>query len=81
MHKEAVLKLKICVCKSGRCFGKNWSGPGWQEDFVGFSGPVENWFSLTPEDVLVVFPEDIHMVRVADPEPIPVSKCCFKFRA
>ena len=52
-----------------------------REDFVGFSGPVENWFSLTPEDVLVVFPEDIHMVRVADPKPIPVSKCCFKFRA
>lgn len=24
---------------------------------MGFSGPVENWFSLTPEDVLVVFPD------------------------
>lgn len=51
-----------------------------QDDFVGFSGAVENWFSVTPEDALVVFPEDIHMVHVADPAPCKVSKCCFKFR-
>ena len=51
-----------------------------QEDFVGFSGAVEHWFTITSEDTLVVFPEDIHMVRVTDQKPCKVSKCCFKFR-
>ena len=51
-----------------------------QEDFVGFQGPVETWFSMTPEDVLIVYPEDIHMVKVADGDTAHVRKCCYKFK-
>ncbi len=51
-----------------------------QEDFVGFQGPVETWFTMTPEDVLIVYPEDIHMVKVADGESTHVRKCCYKFK-
>ncbi len=51
-----------------------------QEDFVGFQGPVETWFTMTPEDVLIVYPEDIHMVKVADGDTAHVRKCCYKFK-
>ena len=51
-----------------------------QEDFVGFQGPVETWFTMTPEDVLIVYPEDIHMVKVADRDTAHVRKCCYKFK-
>lgn len=51
-----------------------------QEDFVGFQGPVETWFTMTPEDVLIVYPEDIHMVKVTDGDTAHVRKCCYKFK-
>lgn len=51
-----------------------------EEDFVGFEGPVQTWFHMTPEDVLIVYPEDIHMVKVSDLGPFHVKKCCFKFK-
>ena len=47
---------------------------------MGFTGEVQNWFHMTPEDVLIVYPEDIHMVKVSDPEQCRVRKCCFKFK-
>lgn len=51
-----------------------------EEDFVGFTGDVQTWFHMTPEDALIVYPEDIHMVKVADGESCHVRKCCFKFK-
>lgn len=29
-----------------------------EEDFIGYKGPVEVWLPMTPEDVLIVYPED-----------------------
>lgn len=49
-----------------------------QEDFVGFEGPVNAWLKMTPEDFLIVFPEDVHMVKVIDGESTLVEKACFK---
>ena len=51
-----------------------------EEDFVGFEGPVETWFPMTTEDILIVFPEDIHMVKVMNNESTLVEKACFKFK-
>lgn len=51
-----------------------------QEDFVGYQGPVETWFSMTPEDVLIVFPEDVHMVKVANGASTRVEKACYKVK-
>ena len=59
--------LKQTVCNS-------------EEDFVGFDGPVETWFTMTPEDVLIVYPEDIHKVKVVDSESTLVEKACFKIK-
>lgn len=63
---------------NAECLTKTCEKP--EEDFVGFTGEVQNWFHMTPEDVLIVYPEDIHMVKVSDPEQCHVKKCCFKFR-
>ena len=51
-----------------------------EEDFVGFEGSVQSWFPMTTEDILIVFPEDIHMVKVMDGESTLVEKACFKFK-
>ena len=51
-----------------------------EEDFVSFEGPVMSWFPMTTEDILIVFPEDIHMVKVQDGENAFVEKACFKVR-
>ena len=48
------------------------------EDFVGFEGAVQSWFPMTTEDILIVFPEDIHMVKVMDGDSTLVEKACFK---
>lgn len=50
------------------------------EDFIGFEGPVEAWFPMTTEDILIVYPEDIHMVKVMDGESTLVEKACFKVK-
>ena len=50
------------------------------EDFLGFEGPVSTWFSMGKGDVLIVFPEDIHMVKVQKDCPIPVSRAVVKFK-
>ena len=49
-----------------------------EEDFVGFEGEVLSWFPMTTEDILIVFPEDIHMVKVMDGDSVLVEKACFK---
>lgn len=51
-----------------------------QEDFVGYEGDVQSWFPMTTEDVLIVYPEDIHMVKVMDGESSLVEKACYKFK-
>jgi len=51
-----------------------------EEDFVGFDGPVVTWLDMTPEDVLIVYPEDAHMVKVAAGDSCHVEKACFKFK-
>lgn len=51
-----------------------------EEDFVGFEGPVQNWAVLRPGDVLVVFPEDAHMVKVQLNGPADVKKAVFKVK-
>lgn len=51
-----------------------------EEDFVGYEGSVTTWLPMTTEDVLIVFPEDVHMVKVIDGESTLVEKACFKFK-
>lgn len=51
-----------------------------EDDFIGYEGPVQTWLPMTPEDFLIVYPEDAHMVKVIDGESVPVQKTCFKFK-
>ena len=51
-----------------------------EEDFVGFEGPVTNWLSMQPGQVLIVFPEDVHMVKVQLDGECQVQKAVFKVR-
>ena len=44
-------------------------------------GSVQSWFPMSTEDILLVFPEDIHMVKVMDGESVTVEKACFKVKA
>ena len=50
------------------------------EDFLGFEGEVQSWFPMTTEDILIVWPEDIHKVKVIHEESTLVEKACFKFK-
>lgn len=51
-----------------------------EEDFVGFEGDVQVWLPMTTEDILIVYPEDIHKVKVINGESTLVEKACFKFK-
>ncbi len=51
-----------------------------EEDFLGFEGEVEVWFPMTTEDILIVYPEDVHRVKVMDGDSVLVQKACFKVR-
>ena len=51
-----------------------------EEDFIGYEGDVQVWFPMTTEDILIVFPEDVHMVKVMDGESTLVEKACYKFK-
>lgn len=51
-----------------------------EEDFCGFEGEVQSWFPMTTEDILIVWPEDIHKVKVIHGESTLVEKACFKFK-
>lgn len=51
-----------------------------EEDFIGYEGDVEVWFPMTTEHVLIVYPEDAHMVKVMDGDSSPVEKACYKFK-
>lgn len=50
------------------------------EDFLGFEGPVRVWYPMEADDVLIVFPEDAHMVKVELGGAMPVSRAVVKFR-
>ena len=51
-----------------------------EEDFLGFEGDVEVWVPMTTEDILIVFPEDAHKVKVMDGGSTLVEKACYKFK-
>lgn len=51
-----------------------------EEDFIGYEGDVKVWCPMTTEDILIVFPEDAHMVKVMDGDSTLVEKACFKFK-
>ena len=51
-----------------------------EEDFCGFEGEVQSWVPMTTEDILIVWPEDIHKVKVIHGESTLVEKACFKFK-
>lgn len=51
-----------------------------EEDFIGFEGDVEVWLPMTTEDILIVYPEDVHRVKVIDGESTLVEKACYKIK-
>lgn len=51
-----------------------------ENDFVGYEGDVEVWLPMTPEDILIVYPEDAHMVKVINDSSSLVQKACYKFK-
>jgi YhcH/YjgK/YiaL family protein len=51
-----------------------------EEDFLGFEGKVTAWLPMTTEDILIVFPEDIHKVKVIEGQSTLVEKACFKVK-
>ena len=46
---------------------------------MGYEGEVQVWLPMTPEDVLIVYPEDAHMVKVIDTQSTLAEKACYKF--
>ena len=49
-------------------------------DFIPYEGPVESWVTMRPGDILVVFPEDVHKVKVQLHGASQVKKAVFKVR-
>lgn len=49
------------------------------EDFIGYEGGAEVWFPMTAEDILIVYPEDVHKVKVMNGDSTLVEKACYKF--
>lgn len=49
-------------------------------DFIPYDGPVDSWVTMRPGDILVVFPEDVHMVKVQLHGASDVKKAVFKVR-
>ena len=50
------------------------------DDFIGYEGSVRSWYPMEESDVLIVFPEDVHMVKVQLDGPMAVSRAVVKFR-
>ena len=50
------------------------------EDFIGYEGDAEVWFPMTTEHILIVYPEDAHMVKVMNGDSSLVEKACYKFK-
>ena len=49
-------------------------------DFIPYEGPVDAWVTMRPGDILIVYPEDVHMVKVQRNGPCPVKKAVFKVK-
>ncbi len=49
-------------------------------DFIPYEGPVDSWVTMRPGDVLVVFPEDVHKVKVQLYGASGVKKAVFKVK-
>ena len=49
-------------------------------DFIHYEGPVDAWVTMRPGDILIVYPEDVHMVKVQRNGPCPVKKAVFKVK-
>ena len=49
-------------------------------DFIPYEGPVDAWVTMRPGDILVVYPEDVHMVKVQLKGACPVKKAVFKVK-
>ncbi len=49
-------------------------------DFIPYEGPVKSWVDMRPGDILVVFPEDVHKVKVQLHGASQVKKAVFKVR-
>ena len=49
-------------------------------DFIPYQGPVDAWVTMRPGDILVVYPEDVHMVKVQLKGACPVKKAVFKVK-
>jgi len=47
---------------------------------VGFEGPVDAWTVMRPGSLLIVFPEDAHLVKVQLNGCSAVKKAVFKVR-
>lgn len=52
-----------------------------ENDFIPYEGAVETWFTMRPGDILVVYPEDVHMVKVQLNGQSHVEKAVFKVKA
>ena len=51
-----------------------------EKDFVGYDGKVTTWVLMDNAKVLIVFPEDVHMVKVKNTENSDVDKLVFKIK-
>lgn len=49
-------------------------------DFIPHEGPVDSWVTMRPGDILVVFPEDVHKVKVQLNGPSDIKKAVFKVK-
>lgn len=56
------------------------TGTDREADYVECGGPVEIMVPMEPGKVLVVFPEDAHMVKIQAGEPANVQKAVVKVR-
>lgn len=56
------------------------TGTDRESDNVECSGPVEAMVPMEPGKVLIVFPEDAHMVKIQAGEPVNVEKAVVKVR-
>lgn len=56
------------------------TGTDHEADNVECSGPVEILVPMMPGKVLIVFPEDAHMVKIQAGEPVNVEKAVVKVR-
>lgn len=51
-----------------------------EEDFIGCEGGVDVWLPMAEDTVLVVFPEDAHMVKIRKDGPCHVRRAVFKVK-